>query len=732
MTRGLANPSVPIVRLSSGVRRSVSEGRSARSRRRHAVRFRNRRSMKRSAAVLAFLVSIGVLLKLVLKPSRPGEYPGSSPTVSASSASDGGSIESASSATRDLSAKYLSESARVRDLVARVAERYGRNAQEIDRTDGLRGLALLDRMDLEAIFLYEKHPAEFRRLIGLVDEDTASDLLMHWREYFGLKRADEIDRQNLIAAVARLSPREQRVAARYPNALPLILAEPRRMIELIDRMKRDEPGLAHILAILCCINLERGSSDLRFALRVIDRHRSLATDAFRHQGLEGFAIVALYGPVLEALGDALPLDDSLILLRVNCDYVDELLLTHRPETVAAHLRHVAAEGLTDPVGGSPFALRLVVEYGKLGDRALKQAGPDAADVVFADFDDPTLRRQAVAALATHGTMALPILEKYASDLDFRQILRTHGAATVPLIAQADAAPETLVYLQSKSKRTFSEALAMSVLFASGDNGSAVIRLIKNEGMERAAQFNQNDVQFYQFLPMYDLIHLGNVVRRGYSPTSGEMTWALIDGSFVVADVLSLAAVQPEGAIASESVRTEVRAAVREGVRAVGEGLASHMGESAGQSLARHQIAGGLERAIIPGPTAASRRLARWWSVRSAGGFIQVLRKTPQALERMGLVQTMELAAPLCLKAGVRLSAWRPIRLVRGGVEVVLSIPPQRGLKYVTAQAVQAGVGVIGFRKMEEYLSSRRPSSSLMADEFEKRSATKYGSDDPNG
>jgi hypothetical protein len=40
--------------------------------------------------------------------------------------------------------------------------------------------------------------------------------------------------------------------------------------------------------------------------------------------------------------------------------------------------------------------------------------------------------------------------------------------------------------------------------------------------------------------------------------------------------------------------------------------------------------------------------------------------------------------------------------------------------------------VIGFRKMEEYLSSRRPSSSLMADEFEKRSATKYGSDDPNG
>ena len=249
---------------------------------------------------------------------------------------------------------------------------------------------------------------------------------------------------------------------------------------------------------------------------------------------------------------------------------------------------------------------------------------------------------------------------------------------------------------------------MSVLFASGDNGSAVIRTIKNDGMERAAQFNQNDVKFYQFLPMYDLIHLGNVVRRGYSPTSGEMTWALIDGSFVVADALSLAAVQPEGAIAAESVRTELRVAVREGVRTAGQELTSHVGQSAGQSLARHQLALDLERAVVPGSSAVSRRLARWWSVRSAGGYFEILRKTPEALHRLSLTQIIEIAAPFCAKAGMRLSTCRPVRLLRGGVEVLLSIPPQRGLKYLTAQTIQAGVGVIGFRKMEEYLASRRP------------------------
>ena len=40
---------------------------------------------------------------------------------------------------------------------------------------------------------------------------------------------------------------------------------------------------------------------------------------------------------------------------------------------------------------------------------------------------PELRNQAVVALAEHGTMALAMLDKYATDPDFREILRAHGA-----------------------------------------------------------------------------------------------------------------------------------------------------------------------------------------------------------------------------------------------------------------------------------------------------------------
>ena len=39
------------------------------------------------------------------------------------------------------------------------------------------------------------------------------------------------------------------------------------------------------------------------------------------------------------------------------------------------------------------------------------------------------------------------------------------------------------------------------------------------------------------------------------------------------------------------------------------------------------------------------------------------------------------------------------------------IPPERGLKYVAAQMVQASVGVVGFQKMEEHMASRRPRRS---------------------
>ena len=501
--------------------------------------------------------------------------------------------------------------------MARVADRFRQTALAIERSDGIRGLRLLDRLDLEAVYLYEKHPKEFRRLREVLDDAAAADLVLHWREYFGLKRADDTDRSVLVAELARLTPLQRRLASRYPSALPLFLADPAGVTELIESFAGDDASLADSLVIVSLISLEHGAADLRAALRTIENHRTLALDAFRQFGPEGFALVQLYGPVLEAVGTALPLEQSLVVLRVNSDYVDELLRTHSPETVASHISHASSLGLVSAVGGNSHALRLAVEFGEPGQRALAKAGPDAAEVVFADFADPTLRNQAVAALGEYGPMALVILDKYSSDPDFREILRTKGPSVIPPIAQADTGPEALALLQSKDRRTLGESLAKLALMASGDNGQAVIRTIQKDGLERVASLNSSQVQMTQFLPLYDVLHLGNVLRQGHSPTSGEMTWALLDGCFVVVDVLSLAAVQPEAVVASEVVHSEVKAATRAGVKSIGRDLIETGGETAGKAAARE------------GTTAAAGQLARWWAVRSAGGVYEVLRQLPR-------------------------------------------------------------------------------------------------------
>ena len=350
--------------------------------------------MKRTFAVVMLLASLGVLIKLASKPIGPASVSGTSPAVGAVETNRADRAVTEAVAKNDMLARYRTASPRVREMVARLAERFGRNADAIERTDGVRGLLLLEKLDMEALFLYEKYPREFHRLRDLLGVEAAADVLLHWREYFGLKRADETDRGTLIAEVAALTPTQLRVASRYPNALPLILADAQGITALIDRMAGDPAALADALTVLSFISLEQGASDLRSALRTFDHYGPIALEAYRLRGLEGFALVSLYGPVFESVGNAMPLEQTLILARVNADYLDELLLTHQPETVARHLRHVASAGLVEAVGGSPQALRLVVEQGESGERALRQAGPDAAEVVFNDFGEATLRRQA--------------------------------------------------------------------------------------------------------------------------------------------------------------------------------------------------------------------------------------------------------------------------------------------------------------------------------------------------
>jgi hypothetical protein len=279
-----------------------------------------------------------------------------------------------------------------------------------------------------------------------------------------------------------------------------------------------------------------------------------------------------------------------------------------------------------------------------------------------------------------------MLTKYAPDADFRRILARDGAAVIPPIARADAGPEVLLMLRGKERKSFTEGLAEQVLSLSGENGQAAIRLIRDDGLARAAELDRTDVRFEMFLPLYDLFHLGGVVARGHAPTSGEMAWALIDGCLVVMDVVSLTALQPAGAAAAEAARAEVKATARAAAKSAGRQAAEQTVEALGT---------------------AGTRAARWWAVRAAGGTYQVMRRLPEALGKMTLEQVARAAGPFCARAGLRLSTWAPVRLVKDGAGVILKVPPGIWTKYVGINVAQAGVGVAAMHKMEEWLGAER-------------------------
>lgn len=649
--------------------------------------------MNRTFAVITLLAALGVLIKLAYKTEgtvRPVVPVAAAPEKTVAADPKAGVL-----------ARYPDDQA----VVARVLDQFGHNALAIEQSDGLRGLVLLDRLGLEAVYLYDKHPNDFRRLRDSLTDDSAADVLLHWREYFGLKQADDTGREILIAEMARMSPTSRRIAARYPGLLPVLLAEPVGVAELVDRYAADPDDLRDALALLGLISLERGPTDLRAALRTLDLHGPLALQAFRLQGADGLALVQLYGPVLEAIDGALPLDEALILLRTNADDIDHLLAGRRPESVAAAIRHLAAGGdtLVRAVAGNPHGLLLAVEFGAKGDQALLRAGADAAEVIYGDYADadPALKAQAVAAIAEHDAMALAMLSKYSSDNDFRDVIRRYGAEAIPPIARADRGPDVLRFLRDKPDRSTTETLAYGIQYLENTGGQTVIRQIKADGLDRVRGLESSEVAYYQFLPLYDLVHLGGVLTRGQAPTKGEMGWAVLDGCFVVVDVLSLLALQPEGVAASEVARSELKAASKEGAKAVVQELAEEATEAATRGVLREGAAEGLE--------AAAEQASKWWAIRRAGGPFQVLRRLPEALAALELPRIAELGRPLAHRAGLRLTSWaRPLRFLTRDGEVVLSIPAERGLKYVGAQAVQAGVGVVGYYKMEEYLKSRRP------------------------
>lgn len=636
--------------------------------------------MKRFFLCTILIAALAVAAKLALKraPTAPSAVPSAYPSANMPRSEPAPVIDQARDS--DLLARYPDD----RALIERSLESFGHNARRIAATDGLRGLRLLDELGDAAICLYEERPDEFRKL-GLaisVDADSAR-LVGAWSKYFDPRQSDREVTSQVTNELCKLPARARWLAKQTPEALPFLLTDYRRTADALERLG---PAALEPLAF---VDLSDRGDSLRRALNVLDRHGKLAIAATDELGPAGFLLVERFGPLIAAIEPELGIRDSLAVVASALDDLDELVPTRQTTTLAETILHLKNRDLLVAAAGTRYGLRLVVEFGRDGERVLETVGPRAADVIFRQYPEGRQRNTVVQAIAQGGVSAAATAEKFANSDKFRRILERDGAPAILAVAAACSAEESREFLAAKSERTWSEGLALAALRLAGDTGDKTIRTIDRDGVARVQALAATNIEFYQLLPLYDLSHLGGVLVQGYVPTRGEFAWAGVDAGLIAFDALSLMTLQPEGVAAAESVRATAKsgakAAVKTGTRAVVE-------EATGTLAARTARTAGSELA--------------WESTEQLG------KRAAAASQHAAETASAELATSLARRSGIRLVQWETlVSVTTGASQSLAALPRSRLTKYVAINTAQAGVGLLAVHKMEEYLEGRRAPKS---------------------
>jgi hypothetical protein len=626
--------------------------------------------MQRFFWITVLLASLAVAGKLALKsPARSGSFntTSSEPALTELTASAKNGPDDPGDSS------LLSRYPEQRELVLRLLDLFGHNARRIEASDGINGLSLLDKLGDGAVCLYEERPDEFHQLARVAGADPeAAKLIGAWRPFFDPSKPRQEAAAQLASELSRLSARARRLAEQTPEALPFLLADPKRIAGVLDHFGSDA------LEPLAYVDLSDGGVSLRRAVSVLDRYGKLAIEATEQLGPAGFLLMERYGSVVEAIHRELGLARSLAVVAAAYEDLDELIERHRTRTVADVILHLENRNLLDVAAGTPNGLRLAVEFGSDGERVLEVV-PAGVAVIYGQYAEGRCRNSAVQAISRGGLPAAVAAQKNGDSEKFQRIVARDGPAAILAVASACSAEEARKFLADKPNRTWTESLALTALRLAGDSGDNTIRLIERDGLERVENLSNSNLQIYQFLPLYDLSHLASVVTQGYVPTRGEFAWAGVDATLVAVDVLSLMSLQPEGVAASEAARSGVKSTARATIRTGAESAVGHVTETvAGQ---------------------ATRQVAR-------EGTEQIVQHAAELSSRAAEAASAELAESLARRSGIRLAGWHTQSASRFVAGYFAALPRNRLAKYVAANSVQAGVGLIAVRKMEEYLESR--------------------------
>src|SRR5262249_46533954 len=153
-----------------------------------------------------------------------------------------------------------------------------------------------DALGDTAVCLYEDRPKEFRGLCRTTVAGQGPSMLVRaWSISLDPKQVDAAPIALLAADLPQPSPRARGLAQETREALPFLVAEPRRMADALERWG---PALLEPLA---AIDLSDNGKSLRRALEVFERQGDLAMAASNQAGIAGFLLVERFGFLIAEL-----------------------------------------------------------------------------------------------------------------------------------------------------------------------------------------------------------------------------------------------------------------------------------------------------------------------------------------------------------------------------------------------------------------------------------------------
>ncbi len=433
--------------------------------------------------------------------------------------------------------------------LVQLADQYGNTAVNVARQHGQAGAEVILAWGAQGVAVMREQPDTFDKLAARLSGPTAATCLVHLHRHFQ-ELASGAGLPGFLDRVESLPSPLKALARKYPAMLPFLVLAP----EEAHAALQAEPDLC--LACFPAVDLRPGPAALRRVARMIVEHGPRARDWVQARGLDGLLLADSFPCYLQR-PPPMELPVFLEILSQNQDDVAALVQAGRQEEIWPALAILVREdgllpeqpaGEDAPPRGSwltlacddEHTLRFLLDYGTDGVRVLKQVWPDtyATGVTLPGLLYEGYRHEGdPAELRAHAWQSL-LDNPWGARQSFQMLLLM---ASRPGQDPATIHPRCQQFRQLLGRLDHRVVAYLAEAEAAGSLTATRYARLMERGLDELQAWSAPPSMMVEMLPLYDVVHLGWVLAKGYTPTHGEVVFACVDAGFTAWDIATLGA-----------------------------------------------------------------------------------------------------------------------------------------------------------------------------------------------